>query len=50
MSHENQQNAWNDRYRDAGENYLFGTEPNRFLAHRAKLPQIALPEESGERQ
>ena len=39
MSHENQQNTWNDRYRDAGEGYLFGTEPNRFLAHRAKLLQ-----------
>ena len=39
MSHIDQQNAWNDRYRDAGENYLFGTEPNRFLAHRAKLLQ-----------
>ena len=39
MSHENQQNAWNDRYRDAGEDYLFGTEPNRFLAYRAELLQ-----------
>ena len=39
MSHIDQQNAWNDRYRDAGENYLFGTEPNRFLAHREKLLQ-----------
>jgi 2-polyprenyl-3-methyl-5-hydroxy-6-metoxy-1,4-benzoquinol methylase len=28
---------WNTRYRDAGEDYLFGTEPNRFLAHRADL-------------
>lgn len=28
---------WNKRYRDAGEQYLFGTEPNRFLAHRAAL-------------
>ena len=39
MSHIDQQNAWNDRYRDAGEDYLFGTEPNRFLAHRVKLLQ-----------
>jgi len=39
MSHIDQQNAWNDRYRDAGEDYLFGTEPNRFLARRAKLLQ-----------
>ena len=28
---------WNTRYRDAGDDYLFGTEPNRFLAHRADL-------------
>ena len=28
---------WNLRYRDAGDDYLFGTEPNRFLAHRADL-------------
>lgn len=26
---------WNKRYRDAGDAYLFGTEPNRFLAHQA---------------
>ena len=39
MSNIDQQNAWNDRYRDAGEDYLFGTEPNRFLARRAKLLQ-----------
>ena len=51
MSHIDQQNAWNDRYRDAGEDYLFGTEPNRFLAHRAKLlqdGQIALSVADGE--
>ena len=29
-----QETHWNNRYRDAGEQYLFGTEPNRFLAHR----------------
>ena len=28
---------WNARYRDASDDYLFGTEPNRFLAHRAEL-------------
>ncbi|WP_338111847.1 class I SAM-dependent methyltransferase [Rhodocyclus tenuis] len=33
----NQSIIWNTRYRDAGEQYLFGTEPNRFLAHRAAL-------------
>ena len=29
-----QETHWNNRYRDVGEQYLFGTEPNRFLAHR----------------
>lgn len=33
----NQETTWSKRYRDAGEHYLFGTEPNRFLAHRAGL-------------
>lgn len=32
-----QEVRWNARYRDAGDEYLFGTEPNRFLAHRAGL-------------
>ncbi len=32
-----QEIRWNTRYRDAGDEYLFGTEPNRFLAHRAEL-------------
>jgi len=32
-----QEARWNMRYRDAGDDYLFGTEPNRFLAHRAGL-------------
>ena len=35
----NQEIIWGNRYRDAGEQYLFGTEPNRFLAHRAVLLQ-----------
>ena len=35
----NQEITWSNRYRDAGEQYLFGTEPNRFLAHRAALLQ-----------
>lgn len=34
-----QESIWGNRYRDAGEQYLFGTEPNRFLAHRAALLQ-----------
>ena len=33
----NQEIRWNTRYRDAGDDYLFGTEPNRFLVHRAAL-------------
>lgn len=28
---------WSTRYRDAGDDYLFGTAPARFLAHRAPL-------------
>lgn len=28
---------WSGRYRDAGDDYLFGTAPARFLAHRARL-------------
>ena len=35
----NQEILWNERYRDAGDAYLFGTEPNRFLAQRAALFQ-----------
>ena len=34
-----QQEAWSNRYLGAGERYLFGTQPNRFLAHRAALLQ-----------
>ncbi|WP_374245512.1 cyclopropane-fatty-acyl-phospholipid synthase family protein [Zoogloea sp.] len=29
-----QESIWSTRYREAGEDYLFGTEPNRFLARR----------------
>ncbi|HRD35781.1 MAG TPA: class I SAM-dependent methyltransferase [Rhodocyclaceae bacterium] len=35
----NQETTWSKRYRDAGDDYLFGTEPNRFLAHRLDLLQ-----------
>lgn len=35
-----QHNIWNERYRDAGEAYLYGTEPNRFLSRRETLLQI----------
>jgi SAM-dependent methyltransferase len=34
MDHEAR---WNARYRDAGDDYLFGIEPNQFLARRAHL-------------
>ena len=34
-----QEVMWSNRYREAGEAYLFGTEPNRFLAHRVELLQ-----------
>ena len=34
MDHEER---WNARYRDAGDDYLFGIEPNQFLARRAHL-------------
>ncbi len=32
-----QESIWSTRYREAGEDYLFGTEPNRFLARRQDL-------------
>ena len=28
---------WSNRYRDIGDQYLFGTEPSHFLANRADL-------------
>ncbi len=33
----NQEAMWSNRYRDAGEQYLFGTEPSHFLANRADI-------------
>lgn len=33
----NPEEIWSARYRAAGDDYLFGTEPNRFLARRAAL-------------
>jgi SAM-dependent methyltransferase len=33
----NQEEIWSARYRDAGDDYLFGVAPNHFLAHRAEL-------------
>ena len=35
----NQEQMWSKRYGDVGDDYLFGTEPNRFLAHRQVLLQ-----------
>lgn len=32
-----QNEIWSARYQATGDDYLFGTEPNRFLAHRANL-------------
>ena len=34
-----QQSLWSQRYRDAGDDYLFGTAPNRFLARNASRLQ-----------
>ncbi|HRA81802.1 MAG TPA: class I SAM-dependent methyltransferase [Thauera sp.] len=34
-----QDSIWSKRYRDVGKAYLFGTEPNRFLARREALLQ-----------
>lgn len=34
-----QASRWGRRYREAGEDYLFGTEPNRYLARHAGLLQ-----------
>lgn len=34
-----QEHFWSDRYRSVGEQYLFGTEPNRFLEKRVTLLQ-----------
>lgn len=37
MSHADATDFWSDRYRAAGEDFLFGTAPNRFLASQAAL-------------
>lgn len=37
MSGTDHESFWSARYRDAGEDYLFGTAPNRFLAAHAAL-------------
>lgn len=35
MSSDHQEAFWSARYRDAGDDYLFGTAPNKFLASQA---------------
>lgn len=37
MSHGDAQDFWSDKYRAAGDGYLFGTAPNRFLAAQSAL-------------
>ena len=37
MNRIDHEGFWSTRYRDAGENYLFGTSVNHFLAHHAEL-------------
>lgn len=37
MSHKDAQDFWSDKYRAAGEAYLFGTAPNRFLQSQSSL-------------
>jgi SAM-dependent methyltransferase len=37
MSHHDAQDFWSDKYRAAGEAYLFGTAPNRFLESQSVL-------------
>ena len=37
MDSTEQEIVWSARYRDAGDHYVFGTEPNRFLARNAAL-------------
>lgn len=37
MSGVDHESFWSARYRDAGDDYLFGTAPNRFLAAHAAL-------------
>ena len=51
MTHPDPEAFWSGRYRDAGEDYLFGTAPNRFLArqaHRLRPGWTALSVADGE--
>ena len=37
MNAHEQEHMWSTRYRSAGEDYVFGTTPNRFLAAQSAL-------------
>ena len=37
MNAHEQERMWSTRYRDAGEDYVFGTTANRFLAAQSAL-------------
>lgn len=37
MNAHEQERMWSTRFRDAGEDYVFGTHPNRFLAAQSAL-------------
>ncbi len=37
MNAHEQEHMWSTRYRDAGEDYVFGTTPNRFLTAQSAL-------------
>lgn len=39
MSQNRHEAFWSERYQEVGEDYLFGTEPNHFLARRVSLLQ-----------
>lgn len=39
MSHPDAEAFWSGRYRDAGDDYLFGTAPNRFLIRQRERLQ-----------
>ena len=39
MSGVDHQAFWDERYIQAGEGYLFGAEPNRFLSEQLNYPR-----------
>ena len=55
MSFPDYEAFWSARYRDAGDDYLFGTAPNKFLASQAErlgagmsVLAVAAGEETGD--